>query len=159
MFQKMVSHYTFLFFIVITVIFCSCNGNSSTDKKTPPKDSTTVNPLLQKWDGPYGGVPPFDKVKVANFKPAIEAAMAENISEIDKLVFYPNPSFDNVINYNKTIKKDDIIGVFDSSGKKIDFINKNDFNQLEILGNDAGSVFIKFKEEGKIKTERILFIR
>jgi peptidyl-dipeptidase Dcp len=36
------------------------------------------------WNGPYGGVPPFDKVQVAHFKPALEAAMAENLAEIDK---------------------------------------------------------------------------
>src|SRR2546426_7805150 len=30
----------------------------------------TENPLLAKWEGPYGGVPPFDRVQVAQFKPA-----------------------------------------------------------------------------------------
>ena len=41
------------------------------------------NPLLKPWVGPYGGVPPFDAVKVENFKPALEAAMAEQLAEID----------------------------------------------------------------------------
>ena len=40
------------------------------------------NPLLRTWTGPYGGVPAFDKVKVADFKPALEAAMARNLAEI-----------------------------------------------------------------------------
>ena len=35
------------------------------------------NPLLAKWEGPFGGVPPFDRVQVALFKPALEAAMTE----------------------------------------------------------------------------------
>jgi peptidyl-dipeptidase Dcp len=43
------------------------------------------NPLLTKWTGPYGGLPPFDKVKVSDFKPALEAAMAENLAEIDAI--------------------------------------------------------------------------
>ncbi|MDB5248426.1 MAG: family metallopeptidase, partial [Segetibacter sp.] len=43
------------------------------------------NPLLQKWVGPYGGIPPFDQVRVADFKPALEAGMAENLSEIDQI--------------------------------------------------------------------------
>lgn len=47
--------------------------------------STPVNPLTQKWTGPYGGVPPFDKVRVADFKPALEQAMAENLKEIDAI--------------------------------------------------------------------------
>ena len=45
----------------------------------------SVNPLTQKWSGPFGGVPAFDKVKVADFKPALEAAMAKNLAEIDAI--------------------------------------------------------------------------
>ncbi|HVR99350.1 MAG TPA: M3 family metallopeptidase [Thermoanaerobaculia bacterium] len=43
------------------------------------------NPLLAPWSGPYGGVPPFDKIKVEHFKPALETAMAENLREIDAI--------------------------------------------------------------------------
>ena len=43
------------------------------------------NPLLAEWSGKYGGVPPFDKVDVADFKPALESAMAENLKEIDDI--------------------------------------------------------------------------
>ena len=56
------------------------------------------NPLLEKWTGPYGGVPPFDKVKVADFKPALETAMAENLKEIDAIAKNPaKPDFENTI--------------------------------------------------------------
>lgn len=56
------------------------------------------NPLLGVWAGPYGGVPPFDKVTVAQFKPALEAAMAENLTEIDKIAGNPSaPTFENTI--------------------------------------------------------------
>ena len=47
--------------------------------------AAAVNPLTQPWTGPYGGVPPFDKVKIADFKPALETAMAENLKEIDAI--------------------------------------------------------------------------
>lgn len=58
----------------------------------------TANPLLANWSGPHGGIPPFDKVKVADFKPAIEAGMAESLAEIDKIANNPAaPSFDNTI--------------------------------------------------------------
>ena len=58
----------------------------------------TQNPLLQKWTGPYGGVPPFDKVKVADFKPALETAMADNLKEIDAIAKNPaKPTFENTI--------------------------------------------------------------
>ncbi|HEX8748424.1 MAG TPA: M3 family metallopeptidase [Pyrinomonadaceae bacterium] len=56
------------------------------------------NPLLAKWSGPFSGVPPFDKVKVADFKPALEAAMAENLSEVERVASNPAPpDFGNTI--------------------------------------------------------------
>ncbi|MDT5262892.1 MAG: peptidyl-dipeptidase Dcp [Acidobacteriota bacterium] len=56
------------------------------------------NPLLAEWAGPYGGVPPFDRVEVAQFKPALEAAMAENLSEVEKIAANPAPpDFENTI--------------------------------------------------------------
>lgn len=57
-----------------------------------------ANPLLAEWVGPYGGVPPFDKVKVSDFAPALEAAMAENLKEIDEIANNPAaPTFENTI--------------------------------------------------------------
>lgn len=56
------------------------------------------NPLLQKWTGPYGGLPPFDKVRVVDFKSALEAAMNENLAEIEKIANNTNaPTFENTI--------------------------------------------------------------
>jgi peptidyl-dipeptidase Dcp len=56
------------------------------------------NPLLQPWRGPHGGVPPFDKVKVEQFKPALEAGMAAQLAEIDAIVKTTGaPTFDNTI--------------------------------------------------------------
>ena len=63
-----------------------------------PTFSASGNPLLDVWQGPFGGVPPLDKVKVADFKPAIEAAMAEELSEIDAIANNPAaPDFENTI--------------------------------------------------------------
>jgi peptidyl-dipeptidase Dcp len=45
----------------------------------------SANPLLAPWSGPYGGVPPFDKVRVEDFKPALLAAMAENLGEVERI--------------------------------------------------------------------------
>jgi peptidyl-dipeptidase Dcp len=56
------------------------------------------NPLLAPWSGPFGGVPPFDTVKVEQFKPALEAAMAEQIGEIEKIAADPAPAnFENTV--------------------------------------------------------------
>jgi peptidyl-dipeptidase Dcp len=59
---------------------------------------STLNPLLEPWAGPDGGVPPFDKVLVSDFKPALEAAMAENLEEINAITANPEaPSFENTL--------------------------------------------------------------
>ena len=50
---------------------------------TPP--GKRPNPLLARWPGPYGGVPPFDRIKVSDFKPALKFAMAENLREIEAM--------------------------------------------------------------------------
>ncbi|HKN83733.1 MAG TPA: M3 family metallopeptidase [Pyrinomonadaceae bacterium] len=59
---------------------------------------TEDNPLLAKWEGPYGGVPPFDRVQIPLFKPALEAAMAEQLGEIQRIAANPAPpDFENAI--------------------------------------------------------------
>jgi peptidyl-dipeptidase Dcp len=61
-------------------------------------ETTMDNPLLPRWSGPYGGVPPFDKVKVEHFKPALEAGMAETLKEIDAIANDPAPpTFENTL--------------------------------------------------------------
>ena len=56
------------------------------------------NPMVQTWTGPYGGVPAFDKVKVADFMPAVDEAMQRNLSEIDVITANPAPpTFENTI--------------------------------------------------------------
>jgi peptidyl-dipeptidase Dcp len=55
------------------------------------------NPLCPRGAA-HGGVPPFDKVQVAHFKPALEAAMAEQLAEIDRIAQRSAPpTFANTI--------------------------------------------------------------
>jgi peptidyl-dipeptidase Dcp len=71
---------------------------STTNLTNNSNAMTEDNPLLAKWEGPYGGVPPFDRVKVSLFKPALEAAMVEGLAEIDKIAKNPAaPDFENTI--------------------------------------------------------------
>ena len=56
------------------------------------------NPLLAEWSGPYGGVPPFGQVGVEHFKPALEAAMAQSLADIERIAANPEaPTFQNTI--------------------------------------------------------------
>ena len=79
------------------------------------------NALLAKWTGPYGGLPPFDKVKVDQFKPALDEGMAENLKEIDAIAANPAPpSFENTIaaleRSGRTLSRTiSIYGVFSST--------------------------------------------
>ena len=60
--------------------------------------SGAQNPLLQKWKGPYGGVPSFDEYKVSDFKPAIEIAINEKLKELNKIADNDQlPTFENTI--------------------------------------------------------------
>jgi peptidyl-dipeptidase Dcp len=80
--------------------------------KNPPNDTIKAlsadNPLSTKWKGAFGGVPPFDQVRVADFKPALEAAMAENLAEISKIA-----SDARVANFENTF------AAMERSGKKL----------------------------------------
>ncbi|MBC6605468.1 M3 family metallopeptidase [Hymenobacter sp. BT188] len=81
----------------------SVNPNPSHAQTTPPTFTATAtrpdnNALLAPWAGPYGGVPAFDKVEVSQFKPALEAAMAENLKEIQAIAGNSQaPNFENTI--------------------------------------------------------------
>jgi len=62
------------------------------------KESPPMNPILQPWTGPYGGVPPFQAVKVADFEAALEAGMAEQLKAIDRIAADPAPAtFENTL--------------------------------------------------------------
>ena len=57
-----------------------------------------TNPLLAAWTGPHGGVPPFDRVNVSDFKPALEAGMADSLAAMENIAQDPSPpTFENTI--------------------------------------------------------------
>lgn len=57
-----------------------------------------LNPLVAPWTGPYGGVPPFDRVRMADLAPALEGAMAGQLAALDAIASNPAaPTFDNTI--------------------------------------------------------------
>jgi peptidyl-dipeptidase Dcp len=77
-----------LFAVTMLALNTTNNSNAALDD----------NPLLAKWEGPYGGIPPFDRVQIPLFKPALEAAMAEQLAEIERIAKDPAPpDFENTI--------------------------------------------------------------
>lgn len=68
---------------------------SSPDKKTDAAE--TGNPLLSEFTTPFG-VPPFDKITLADYKPAFIRGMHEQMQEIDAIVNQRSvPDFENTI--------------------------------------------------------------
>ncbi len=55
-------------------------------------------PLLSPWPGPFGGVPPFDKIKTKDFTPALEAGMEQTRKDIAAIANAKAPAtFENTI--------------------------------------------------------------
>jgi len=80
--------------LLLSACFFQCKQGS----ENKPAAVAAANPLLAKWEGGHNGVPPFDKVQVAQFRPAIEAAIAEKRAEIAQIVANPAaPNFQNTL--------------------------------------------------------------
>ena len=80
------------------------------------------NPFLKNWSGPYGGVPAFAAYKLKDLKPAIEAAIAEKLNELNAIANNPKPAtFDNtIVALEKAGKKlSQIRAVFDIYGSNL----------------------------------------
>ncbi|WP_037502675.1 M3 family metallopeptidase [Sphingomonas jaspsi] len=79
------------------------------------------NVLLADWTGPYDGVPPWDKVKVAHFPEALQFAIDEYLAENDAIAANKDtPTFDNtIVAMEKTGQRLDriqnILGVYQSN--------------------------------------------
>lgn len=113
--------------VTITTTLLMTNDNSIAKAATAAPD----NPMLPKWEGRFGGLPPFDKVKISDFKPALEAAMEENLREVDAIAAQKSmPTFENtILELEKTGATLDrvstIYGIWTSS------MNSDEFGKVE----------------------------
>lgn len=84
--------------LVLLLLPACMSSNSSKPVAMAATPAVQKNPMTAPWTGPYGGVPPFDRVKVADIEPALEAAMKEQLAEIDAIANDAHaPTFDNTI--------------------------------------------------------------
>ena len=84
--------------VIATIVSLVVVKTAQNTNAMNPELTTNENPLLTKWEGPYGGVPPFDRVQIALFKPALEAAMAEQLAETEAIAKNTAaPDFENTI--------------------------------------------------------------
>ncbi|MFD1063525.1 M3 family metallopeptidase [Winogradskyella litorisediminis] len=91
-----------------TVALCSIVLFSSCKEDTKETEQPMAeNVLLEEWKGPYQGVPAFDKMTVADIKPAMETAMTKNLEEIDAIANNTEaPTFENTIVAMESAGKD-----------------------------------------------------
>ena len=60
-------------------------------------DNLANNPFLHEWDTPYQ-TPPFSKIELKHYEPAIDYAIEENRKEIEAIINNPEePTFENTI--------------------------------------------------------------
>jgi len=56
------------------------------------------NPACAPWIGPYGGVPPFDRIVAEHLEPALRAGMEEQLTEMSRITNNTEPpTFENTI--------------------------------------------------------------
>jgi peptidyl-dipeptidase Dcp len=71
---------------------------AAASKSAPAPAAVADNILLQDWTGPYGGVPPWDKVKPDLFPQAFQVGIDELLAETDAIANNPQaPTFANTI--------------------------------------------------------------
>lgn len=88
--------------LVLATAAAGCATVQTNDTTTPEPAAAVPgaagSPLLAGWAGPYGGIPPFHQVRVQDFEPAMEAAMAQQMAEIDRIAANPAaPTFENTL--------------------------------------------------------------
>ena len=85
--------------VVLGLSACSSQTETTAMETQPAVEQAKFdNVLLQQYQGPYGGVPAFDKMKLEDLKPALEKGMALNMAEIEEIANNPNPpTFENTI--------------------------------------------------------------
>ncbi len=78
-----------LLFLLVPALL---TGAADTNKVKPEQ-----NPLLMKWNTPYG-TPPFNLIKTKHFVPAVEIALKESKKEVDAIINNKEkPTFENTI--------------------------------------------------------------
>ena len=76
----------------LAVVLGACSSQQKSDVA-----ATTPNPFFTEYTTPYG-VPPFDQIEVAHYKPALLKGMEEQTEEVKAIVSNPEePTFENTI--------------------------------------------------------------
>ena len=108
--------------------------------------SAADNPLLSPWTGPFEA-PPFAEIDVADFRPAFDAALAENVAEIDAIADAVSaPSFENTIAAMERAgaKLDKVCAVFFNlaSADTSDALQEIEMAMAPILSRHSSAIYL-----------------
>ena len=81
--------------MAVSAMAAGCADNSIPEAQLPELDMS--NPLLAAWDTPHE-TPPFSEIKLSDYEPAFDAAIACSRAEVEAIVKNPKkPTFGNTI--------------------------------------------------------------
>ena len=84
--------------LALNLVACSPATNNADTSNSLIKDIKTGNVLLDAWEGPHGGVPPWESVDVSTLAASLTQAIEMATAEIDLIATNPKPaSFENTI--------------------------------------------------------------
>lgn len=92
--------------LALLTALVACDGPSKGEPVPPTSPTVTageeapaaVNPLLAEWTGPYGGVPAFDQMSLADVEEAAKEGMRLHLAELDAIASDPAaPDLNNTI--------------------------------------------------------------
>ncbi len=98
-----------LLVIIAAVMLVSLISCKKTEKEDKIVVMETTNTLLKDWEGPFGGVPAFDQMKVSDVKEALEIGMDLHLAEIE-----------TIANQTAEATFENTIEAMERAGKKID---------------------------------------
>ncbi len=82
--------------MILPIAMAACSRPSSASPASTTPDSTTrANPFLSASTLPYQA-PPFDRIRDADYQPAIDAGMQQQLAEVQRIADNPEPpTFEN----------------------------------------------------------------
>jgi peptidyl-dipeptidase Dcp len=90
--------------LVTAMALSACGTGQKSSPAPQPEQVVKVetavmkNELLKEWNGPYGGVPNFKAMNLADLQPAMEKGMQMHLEEINAIANNPAaPTFENTI--------------------------------------------------------------
>jgi peptidyl-dipeptidase Dcp len=83
---------------MVSSSLCSSSSSSSSAASSSSTCLSNSNPLLESWTAQPFSLPPFEKIEVDHFSPALEVGMEEHLKDLSGIVNNNDPpTFDNVI--------------------------------------------------------------